>query len=55
MPVEFGSVRRAVAAEIPANLARCLACKKNAAFSQLDRRIAMMIDLQLASRIPLIE
>ena len=29
--------------------------KKAATFSQLDRRISMMIDLQLASRVPLVQ
>ena len=35
--------------------AQAVGGKKAATFSQLDRRISMMIDLQLASRLPLVQ
>jgi hypothetical protein len=36
-------------------LAKALSGKKAALFFQIDRRLALMIDLQLASAIPLVQ
>ena len=38
-----------------ANFRAVLPAKETATFFQIDRRISMMIDLQLASQIPLVQ
>jgi len=44
-----------VEAEVCAEVTQVLNGRKTATFFQLDRRISMMIDLQLASKLPIVQ
>jgi hypothetical protein len=54
-----GSTQTAAAAQLRAKylpvLSQAIGGRKGATFAQLDRRVSLMIELQLASQVPLVQ